>query len=93
VKSNKDPKQMQGDPLIPSALLTAAWKSGRMDHLAGYEQRDAHEFLQAFLDIMGKHESQHYQLTKKLSSQSNPSIIRQDENADNIEQGTNNDTI
>eukprot|EP00978_Attheya_sp_CCMP212_P017022 scaffold45125_cov60-Attheya_sp.AAC.2 len=92
-KSNKDPKQMQGDPLIPSALLTAAWKSGRMDHLAGYEQRDAHEFLQAFLDIMGKHESQHYQLVKKMSSQANPSIERQDENTDQIEQGTNNDTI
>jgi len=50
----------KGLPLVPSNLLTAAWKSGGMDHLAGYEQRDAHEFLQAFLDLVGKHTSAHH---------------------------------
>lgn len=50
----------KGLPLIPSELLTAAWKSGGMDHLAGYEQRDAHEFLQALLDLVGKHTSAHH---------------------------------
>jgi hypothetical protein len=49
----------KGDPLIISDLLTAAWKSGGMDYLAGYEQRDAHEFLNSFLDLMGKHTRQH----------------------------------
>ena len=27
-----------------------------MKHLAGYDQRDAHEFLQAFLNTMKKHD-------------------------------------
>ena len=64
-----DPKEMiveekevlKGDPLILSDLLTAAWKSGGMDYLAGYEQRDAHEFFNSFLDLMGKHSRQHRQ--------------------------------
>jgi len=46
----------EGSPLIISDLLTSAWKSGgSMNHLAGYEQRDAHEFLNSFLEILGKH--------------------------------------
>ena len=49
------PRQQRGRPLVPQRVLSAAWRSGGMDHLAGYEQRDAHEFLQAFLDILGKH--------------------------------------
>lgn len=52
----------KGIPLIPSDLLTEAWQHKEMDHLKGYEQRDAHEFLQAFLDIVGKH-CQKYQAT------------------------------
>jgi ubiquitin C-terminal hydrolase len=28
-----------------------------MNHLVGYEQRDAHEFLQAFLDTLSRHEN------------------------------------
>ena len=50
----------KGMPLIPSDFLTAAWKSGGMDHLSGYEQRDAHEFLLALLDIIGKHTSSYH---------------------------------
>ncbi|MGK3735221.1 MAG: hypothetical protein ACI90V_002061 [Bacillariaceae sp.] len=45
----------KGDPLIISDLLTSAWKSGDMNHLAGYDQRDAHEFLNSFLELLGKH--------------------------------------
>lgn len=50
-------ESIRGTPLIPSNMLTEAWQSGGMDHLAGYEQRDAHEFLQAFLDTIGKNVS------------------------------------
>jgi hypothetical protein len=46
---------MKGSPLLIADMLTAAWKCGGMNHLAGYEQRDAHEFLHGFLDILGKH--------------------------------------
>jgi ubiquitin carboxyl-terminal hydrolase 22/27/51 len=49
----------RGDPLVLSNLLTSAWKSGGMKNLAGYEQRDAHEFLNSFLDMMGKHSRQY----------------------------------
>ena len=44
----------KGVPLVISELLTSAWKSGKMNHLAGYEQRDTHEFLNAFLEVLGK---------------------------------------
>jgi hypothetical protein len=43
----------QGEPLVIANMLTAAWKCGEMSHLAGYEQRDAHEFLHSFLEILG----------------------------------------
>lgn len=49
----------KGEPMITSRMLHVAWKSGGMGHLAGYEQRDAHEFLHAFLDILGKQICQH----------------------------------
>jgi ubiquitin C-terminal hydrolase len=48
-----------GDPLVISNLLTSAWKSVGMKNLAGYEQHDAHEFLNSFLDMMGKHSRQY----------------------------------
>lgn len=44
----------KGEPLDISNMLTAAWRSGGMKHLAGYDQRDAHEFLNAFLELIGK---------------------------------------
>lgn len=50
---------VKGEPLVTSDLLTSAWKCGGMDHLAGYEQRDAHEFLTSFLDSMGKDTRHH----------------------------------
>jgi len=59
---NSSKPNEKGTPLIPSELLTEAWQQKEMDHLKGYEQRDAHEFLQAFLDIVGKH-CQRYQTT------------------------------
>jgi hypothetical protein len=46
---------VKGSPLLTADMLTAAWKCGGMNHLAGYEQRDAHEFLHGFLEILGKH--------------------------------------
>ena len=46
---------IKGDPLVLSDMLTATWRAGEMEHLAGYEQRDAHEFLNSFLELMGKH--------------------------------------
>jgi len=46
---------IQGDPLVTADMLTAAWKCGGMKHLAGYQQRDAHEFLHGFLEILGRH--------------------------------------
>lgn len=55
-----EPKEIEkGCPLIISDFLTATWKSGGMDHLAGYEQRDAQEFLNSFLDMLGKNIVQH----------------------------------
>jgi uncharacterized UBP type Zn finger protein len=45
---------VQGEPLIASDMLTSAWKCGGMNHLAGYDQRDAHEFLHGFLDSLNK---------------------------------------
>ena len=54
LNGNRATDEEKGIPLIPSALLTEAWKQPEMEHLRGYEQRDAHEFLQAFLDIVAK---------------------------------------
>ena len=46
----------KGSPLVTAEILTSAWNCGGMNHLAGYDQRDAHEFLHGFLDNMGKHD-------------------------------------
>jgi hypothetical protein len=64
---------LQGEPLITTKLLAAAWKSGGMDHLAGYEQGDAHEFLQAFLDTVGKHAGEYRKLIHFMQSMALPS--------------------
>jgi ubiquitin carboxyl-terminal hydrolase 22/27/51 len=58
-RATKDGALVKGDPLIVADMLTAAWKCGGMNHLAGYEQRDAHEFLHGFLEILGKHMRQY----------------------------------
>jgi Ubiquitin carboxyl-terminal hydrolase len=51
--SRPEISSFQGEPLLTADMLTAAWQC--MNHLAGYEQRDAHEFLHGFLDTLGKH--------------------------------------
>lgn len=55
VESTEKKLFLKGEPLVPAEMLTAAWKCGGMNHLAGYEQRDAHEFLHGFLETLGKH--------------------------------------
>jgi ubiquitin C-terminal hydrolase len=65
----------QGEPLVTTKLLAAAWKSGGMDHLAGYEQGDAHEFLQAFLDIVGKHEGEYRKVLRFMQRLALPSFV------------------
>ena len=61
-----------GNPLVPSRLLAATWKSGGMKHLAGYQQRDSHEFLSAFLDIMGKHDRHFADAARELKEEAKP---------------------
>ena len=46
--------QLRGYPLAGSEMLLTTWKCPAMAHLAGYEQRDAHEFLHGFLDSLSK---------------------------------------
>ena len=70
-----------GDPLVPSRLLAATWKSGGMKHLAGYQQRDSHEFLSAFLDIMSKHDRHFADITKELREEAKPSSLISKESA------------
>eukprot|EP00523_Entomoneis_sp_CCMP467_P005738 CAMPEP_0168752468 /NCGR_PEP_ID=MMETSP0724-20121128/18402_1 /TAXON_ID=265536 /ORGANISM="Amphiprora sp., Strain CCMP467" /LENGTH=1494 /DNA_ID=CAMNT_0008800719 /DNA_START=25 /DNA_END=4510 /DNA_ORIENTATION=+ len=51
----------RGEPLVAQKdLLAATWKCKEMSHLAGYAEHDAHEFLHAFLEALGKH-SQKFQ--------------------------------
>jgi ubiquitin carboxyl-terminal hydrolase 22/27/51 len=49
--------KVKGEPLVTSDMLTVAWKC--ISHIAGYEQRDAHEFFHSFLDVLGKHTRQY----------------------------------
>ena len=56
----------KGSPIIPIHFFAASWNSAGMIHLAGYEQRDAHEFLHAFLDTMGKDTQMYHELAIKL---------------------------
>ena len=73
-------RTLQGDPLITTELLASAWKSGGMDHLAGYEQGDAHEFLQAFLDTVGKHCGEYRKLIRFMQRMALPSNAKEDAN-------------
>ena len=57
--SEPDSYLRKGDPLVTSEMLACAWKCGEMNHLAGYAQRDSHEFLHGFLDNMGKHDREY----------------------------------
>lgn len=47
-------QQQRGYPLAASEMLLTTWKCPAMTHLAGYEQRDAHEFFHGFLDSLSK---------------------------------------
>jgi hypothetical protein len=59
----------KGEPIVADGMLTATWQCGEMNHLAGYEQRDAHEFLHAFLDNMGKNIRQYREsMYKKINA-------------------------
>jgi ubiquitin carboxyl-terminal hydrolase 22/27/51 len=59
----------KGEPIVTEAMLTATWRCGEMSHLAGYEQRDAHEFLHAFLENVGKHIRQYRErVYKKINA-------------------------
>lgn len=62
----------QGEPLVTTKLLAAAWKSGELHHLAGYEQGDAHEFLQAFLDTVSKHAGEYRKLIRFMQRMALP---------------------
>lgn len=66
-----------GEPLVPARLLAATWKSGGMKHLAGYQQRDAHEFLSAFLDSMGKHDRHCSNIIAKMRDEARAYSISQ----------------
>lgn len=46
------PLQDPYDPLVPHRLLHAMWSHASGEHLAGYEQQDAHEFFIALLDAV-----------------------------------------
>lgn len=50
----------KGDPLVISEMLTASWKSGGMNSVASYKQHDSHEFLNSFLELVGKQSKQHW---------------------------------
>lgn len=54
LEERDDESQLRGDPLVGSEMLFTTWKCPGMSHLAGYEQRDAHEFLHGFLDSLSK---------------------------------------
>jgi ubiquitin C-terminal hydrolase len=60
-------------------LLASTWKCKEMSHLAGYDQFDAHEFLHAFLEVLGYHTSNLKKLVwqtlnKKKAGDANPAI-------------------
>jgi ubiquitin carboxyl-terminal hydrolase 22/27/51 len=75
----------KGEPLITADMLTVAWKSGGMDHLVGYEQRDAHEYLHAFLEILGEHVKQYRDQVFSSLNQAGPYAF---EKQDKVSQGT-----
>ena len=77
----------KGDPLVISEMLTASWKSGGMNGLASYKQHDSHEFLNSFLEQVGKQTRQHWGRVQAAINyvQTNNSQL---ETADNSKNGT-----
>ena len=51
------PELRLGPSIVPSQLLYAVWKHA--EYVAGYEQKDAHEFLMAILDGLSTHFEAH----------------------------------
>jgi uncharacterized UBP type Zn finger protein len=78
--SSKSEADLQGEPLVTTSILAAAWKTSGMDHLAGYEQRDAPEFLHAFLDTVGKHCGEYRTLIQSMRIKSLPSNAKDEKN-------------
>jgi len=74
----------RGEPIVISEILTAAWKCGGMSHLAGYEQRDAHEFLHGLLETLGKHTKLYRERVHKAINLPRPfnSVIPEDKNTE-----------
>ena len=70
--SCKSEADLRGKPLVTTSILAAAWKTSGMNHLAGYEQRDAPEFLHAFLDTVGKHSGDYRKLVQSMRSEALP---------------------
>jgi Ubiquitin carboxyl-terminal hydrolase len=81
-KSSKSEADLRGRPLVTTSILAAAWKASGMDHLAGYEQRDAPEFLHAFLDTVGKHSGEYRKLIQSMRSKARPSNATNETNND-----------
>ena len=63
----------QGDPLVISEMLTSSWKTDGMNSLVGYKQHDSHEFLNSFLEMVGKQTKQHW-----LRIQSAINVVKSD---------------
>ncbi len=61
-------KEKEKEVLVPSNLLFGLWTFA--DHLAGYEQQDAHEFLLTLLDALDRHLPFHFHPSAQSSSSS-----------------------
>lgn len=83
--SSKTEADLRGTPLVTTSILAAAWKTSGMDHLAGYEQRDAPEFLHAFLDTVGKHSGEYRKLIQSVRSKALPSNAMNETNDDSAD--------
>ncbi|GAX26796.1 ubiquitin carboxyl-terminal hydrolase 22/27/51 [Fistulifera solaris] len=59
-----------GYPLVGSEMLLTTWKCPGLTHLAGYEQRDAHEFLHGFLDGLSKSDNEFHTSIRQALGQS-----------------------
>jgi Ubiquitin carboxyl-terminal hydrolase len=60
--SNAGTSVSKGQPLLLTEMLSTVWQCRGMRHLAGYDQRDAHEVLHAFLDNIGKSNQRYNQM-------------------------------
>lgn len=70
--NNRRPPIRKGDPIAATSMLAATWQAKGMEHLAGYEQRDAHEFLHGILDMLDKHTQRYRDMIFKSISVPRP---------------------